>query len=71
MTPQTPVQSTTNSSEFLTILQHVGMVLEILLPLAQASAAPFLKNPHSQAIAAAEAPIISAGAQTLASMVSK
>jgi hypothetical protein len=66
MTP-TPVTPTpahhANLAALLAILERLGV---IALTLAPAVAAPFVKNPQSAAILAAEAPIASALAQTLA-----
>jgi hypothetical protein len=52
-----------NLSIFLKLLERLGVVA---LTLAPAVAAPFVKNPQSAAILAAEAPIAQTLAQTLA-----
>lgn len=52
---------------FLSVLERLGV---IALTLAPAIAAPFVKNPQSQAILAAEAPIANQLAGVLAASIS-
>jgi hypothetical protein len=60
--------TTSVPSQLDVILSHIGMILEILTPIAQAASAPFVKNSQSQNILATEGVLSTAVGEALATV---